>query len=71
MKKITLILILIAAFATKNFAHCPIPQWCPTADLHQVLCPGDTIETIEFPSVIAKTLIVTWWMNETRTSPPL
>ncbi|MCL2027032.1 MAG: hypothetical protein FWG79_00935 [Bacteroidales bacterium] len=68
MKKITLILIFIAAFATKSFAHCPIPQWCPSAPLHQTLCPGDTIETIEFPSVIAKTLIVTWWTNETRTN---
>ncbi|MCL2028745.1 MAG: fibrobacter succinogenes major paralogous domain-containing protein [Bacteroidales bacterium] len=68
MKKITLILILIASFATQSFAHCPIPQWCPDAPLHQTLCPGDTIETIEFPSVIAKTLIITWWMNETRTN---
>ncbi|MCL2028426.1 MAG: hypothetical protein FWG79_08080 [Bacteroidales bacterium] len=67
MKKITLILILIAAFAIKSFAYCPIPQWCPSAPLHQTLCPGDTIETIEFPSVIAKTLIVTWWTDETRT----
>ena len=68
MKKITLILVIIATFATKSFAYCPIPQWCPSAPLHQTLCPGDTIETIEFPSVIAKTLIITWWMNETRTN---
>ncbi|MCL2027087.1 MAG: fibrobacter succinogenes major paralogous domain-containing protein [Bacteroidales bacterium] len=68
MKKITLISILIATFATKNFAHCPISQWCPSAPLHQTLCPDDTIETIAFPSVIAKTLIITWWMNETRTN---
>ncbi|MCL2028611.1 MAG: hypothetical protein FWG79_09040 [Bacteroidales bacterium] len=68
MKKITLISIIFTTFATKSFAYCPIPQWCPKADLHQVLCPGDTIETIEFPSVIAKTLIVTWWTDETRTN---
>ncbi|MCL2027826.1 MAG: hypothetical protein FWG79_04985, partial [Bacteroidales bacterium] len=67
MKKITLISIFLATFATQSFAHCPIPQWCPDAPLHQTLCPGDTIETIEFPSVIAKTLIVTWWTDETRT----
>ncbi|MCL2027199.1 MAG: fibrobacter succinogenes major paralogous domain-containing protein [Bacteroidales bacterium] len=66
MKKITLILILIATFATKSFAYCPIPQWCPSAPLHQTLCPGDTIETIEFPSVIAKTLIINWWTDGTR-----
>ncbi|MCL2027627.1 MAG: hypothetical protein FWG79_03970, partial [Bacteroidales bacterium] len=66
MKKITLILILIATFATQSFAYCPIPQWCPEAPLHQTLCPSDTIETIEFPSVIAKTLIVTWWTDGTR-----
>ncbi|MCL2027577.1 MAG: hypothetical protein FWG79_03715, partial [Bacteroidales bacterium] len=68
MKKITLILIILATFATKSFAYCPIPQWCPKADLHQTLCPGDTIDPIEFPSVIAKTLIVTWWTDETRTN---
>ncbi|MCL2028473.1 MAG: hypothetical protein FWG79_08325 [Bacteroidales bacterium] len=66
MKRITLILILIAAFATKSFAHCPIPQWCPDAPLHQTLCSGQQIEEIVFPSVIAKTLIITWWTNETR-----
>ena len=68
MKKITLITILITTFATQSFAHCPIPQWCPKADLHQTLCPGEQIEEIEFPSVIAKTLVITWWMNETRTN---
>ncbi|MCL2027885.1 MAG: hypothetical protein FWG79_05280, partial [Bacteroidales bacterium] len=68
MKKITLISILLASFATQSFAHCPIPQWCPSAPLHQTLCPGDTIDPIEFPSVIAKTLIVTWWTDETRTN---
>jgi len=66
MKKITLITILIATFATKSFAYCPIPQWCPTADLHQVLCPGEPIDDIEFPSVIGKTLIINWWTDETR-----
>ncbi|MCL2028454.1 MAG: hypothetical protein FWG79_08230, partial [Bacteroidales bacterium] len=66
MKKFTLILIILASFATKSFSYCPIPQWCPEAPLHQTLCPGDTIETIEFPSVIAKVLIVTWWTDGTR-----
>ncbi|MCL2028181.1 MAG: hypothetical protein FWG79_06810 [Bacteroidales bacterium] len=66
MKKITLILILIATFGTKSFAHCPIPQWCPEAPLHQTLCSGQQIEEIEFPSVIGKTLIVTWWTDGTR-----
>ncbi|MCL2028696.1 MAG: hypothetical protein FWG79_09480, partial [Bacteroidales bacterium] len=67
MKKITLISILLATFTTKSFAYCPIPQWCPSAPLHQTLCPGESIDDIEFPSVIAKTLIVTWWTDETRT----
>ncbi|MCL2028479.1 MAG: fibrobacter succinogenes major paralogous domain-containing protein [Bacteroidales bacterium] len=66
MKKITLISIILAAFATKSFAHCPIPQWCPSADLHQVLCPGEAINPIEFPSVIGKTLIINWWTDGTR-----
>ncbi|MCL2028553.1 MAG: fibrobacter succinogenes major paralogous domain-containing protein [Bacteroidales bacterium] len=66
MKRITLILVIIATFVTKSFAYCPIPQWCPKADLHQTLCPGDTIDPIEFPSVIGKTLVITWWTNETR-----
>ncbi|MCL2026899.1 MAG: fibrobacter succinogenes major paralogous domain-containing protein [Bacteroidales bacterium] len=66
MKKITLTLILVASFATQSFAYCPIPQWCPDAPLHQILCPGESIDDIVFPSVIAKTLIVTWWTNETR-----
>ncbi|MCL2028377.1 MAG: hypothetical protein FWG79_07835, partial [Bacteroidales bacterium] len=68
MKKITLISIFLATFATQSFAHCPIPQWCPSAPLHQTLCPGEQIEEIEFPSVIAKTLIITWWTDETRTN---
>ncbi|MCL2028284.1 MAG: hypothetical protein FWG79_07340 [Bacteroidales bacterium] len=66
MKKLIFILILIAAFATKSFAHCPIPQWCPEAPLHQTLCPGESIEEIEFPSVIGKTLVITWWTDGTR-----
>ncbi|MCL2027611.1 MAG: fibrobacter succinogenes major paralogous domain-containing protein [Bacteroidales bacterium] len=65
MKKITLILVF-AAFATQSFAHCPIPQWCPDAPLHQTLCPGEQIEDIEFPSVIGRTLIITWWTDGTR-----
>ncbi|MCL2026964.1 MAG: hypothetical protein FWG79_00595 [Bacteroidales bacterium] len=66
MKKITLILILIASFGTQSFAYCPIPQWCPSAPLHQTLCPGESIEDIEFPSVIGKTLVITWWTDGTR-----
>ncbi|MCL2027644.1 MAG: hypothetical protein FWG79_04055, partial [Bacteroidales bacterium] len=66
MKKITLISIIFAAFATKSFAHCPIPQWCPSAPLHQTLCPGEQIEEIEFPSVIGKTLVINWWTDGTR-----
>ncbi|MCL2028140.1 MAG: hypothetical protein FWG79_06600 [Bacteroidales bacterium] len=66
MKKLIFISILIAAFATKSFAHCPIPQWCPSAPLHQTLCLGEQIEEIVFPSVIAKTLIITWWTDGTR-----
>ncbi|MCL2027330.1 MAG: hypothetical protein FWG79_02470, partial [Bacteroidales bacterium] len=66
MKKITLILTLIATFATKSFAYCPIPQWCPKADLHQTVCPGEPIDDIEFPSVIGKTLIINWWLDGTR-----
>ncbi|MCL2027707.1 MAG: hypothetical protein FWG79_04370 [Bacteroidales bacterium] len=65
MKKITLILVF-ATFATKSFAHCPIPQWCPSAPLHQTLCPGEQIDPIEFPSVIGKTLIINWWTDGTR-----
>ena len=75
MKKIALISILIASFVTKSFAYCPIPQWCPNAPLYQTLCHGEQIEDIEFPSVIAKVLIVTWWTDGTRihsfaTPPP-
>ncbi|MCL2027122.1 MAG: fibrobacter succinogenes major paralogous domain-containing protein [Bacteroidales bacterium] len=66
MKKTIFTLVLIATFATKSFAHCPIPQWCPDAPLHQTLCPGEQIDPIEFPSVIGRTLIITWWTNETR-----
>ncbi|MCL2027201.1 MAG: hypothetical protein FWG79_01820, partial [Bacteroidales bacterium] len=66
MKKITLITILLATFATKSFAYCPIPQWCPSAPLHQTLCPGEQIEDIEFPSVIGRTLIINWWLDGTR-----
>ncbi|MCL2028367.1 MAG: hypothetical protein FWG79_07770 [Bacteroidales bacterium] len=66
MKKTIFITILIASFATKSFAYCPIPQWCPSAPLHQTLCPGESIDDIEFPSVIAKVLIVTWWTDGTR-----
>ncbi|MCL2027150.1 MAG: fibrobacter succinogenes major paralogous domain-containing protein [Bacteroidales bacterium] len=66
MKKTIFISILIAAFATKSFAHCPIPQWCPDAPLHQTLCPGEQIEEIEFPSVIGQTLIINWWTDGTR-----
>ncbi|MCL2027083.1 MAG: hypothetical protein FWG79_01200 [Bacteroidales bacterium] len=57
MKKITLILVF-AVFATKSFAHCPIPQWCPKADLHQTLWTGEPIDAIEFPTVMGKTLVV-------------
>ncbi|MCL2028717.1 MAG: fibrobacter succinogenes major paralogous domain-containing protein, partial [Bacteroidales bacterium] len=66
MKKITLISIILATFAAQSFAYCPIPQWCPKADLHQTLCPGDTIDPIEFPSVMGKTLIINWWTDGTR-----
>ncbi|MCL2028607.1 MAG: hypothetical protein FWG79_09020 [Bacteroidales bacterium] len=66
MKRITLILVILATFATKSFAYCPIPQWCPDAPLHQVLCPGEAINPIEFPSVIGKTLIINWWTDGTR-----
>ena len=66
MKKITLISIILATFATQSFAHCPIPQWCPEAPLHQTLCPGEQIEEIEFPSVMGKTLIINWWTDGTR-----
>ncbi|MCL2028111.1 MAG: fibrobacter succinogenes major paralogous domain-containing protein [Bacteroidales bacterium] len=66
MKKITLILIFFTTFASQSFAHCPIPQWCPTADLHQVLCAGQAIDDIEFPSVIGQTLIINWWTDGTR-----
>ncbi|MCL2028097.1 MAG: hypothetical protein FWG79_06360 [Bacteroidales bacterium] len=69
MKKITLILILIATFATQSFAHCPIPQWCPNADLHQTLCGTQNIDPIEFPTVMGKTLIVEWWADGTRSAP--
>ncbi|MCL2027468.1 MAG: hypothetical protein FWG79_03165 [Bacteroidales bacterium] len=75
MKKITLISIIIATFTTKSFAYCPIPQWCPKADLHQTLWTGEQIDPIEFPSVIGKTLIIDWWTDGTRihsfgTPPP-
>ncbi|MCL2028639.1 MAG: fibrobacter succinogenes major paralogous domain-containing protein [Bacteroidales bacterium] len=66
MKKTIFISILIAAFATQSFAHCPIPQWCPKADLHQTVCPGEPIDDIEFPSVIGKTLVINWWLDGTR-----
>ncbi|MCL2027329.1 MAG: fibrobacter succinogenes major paralogous domain-containing protein [Bacteroidales bacterium] len=69
MKKITLILILIATFATKSFASypCPTPSWCPSADLHQTLClPLDQIDPIEFPSVMGRTLFLEWWKDDTR-----
>ncbi|MCL2027871.1 MAG: fibrobacter succinogenes major paralogous domain-containing protein [Bacteroidales bacterium] len=66
MKKTIFISILIAAFATKNFAHCPIPQWCPSAPLHQILCSGEQIEEIEFPSVMGRTLFLEWWTDGTR-----
>ncbi|MCL2028397.1 MAG: hypothetical protein FWG79_07935 [Bacteroidales bacterium] len=66
MKKIIFISIIVATFATKSFAYCPIPQWCPDAPLHQTLCPGEQIEEIEFPSVIGRTLIINWWTDGTR-----
>ena len=66
MKKTIFISILIAAFGTKSFAHCPIPQWCPDAPLHQILCSGEQIEEIEFPSVMGRTLFLEWWSDGTR-----
>ncbi|MCL2028282.1 MAG: hypothetical protein FWG79_07330, partial [Bacteroidales bacterium] len=69
MKKITLILILIAAFATKSFASCPIPQWCPSAPLDQNINLGGSINPIEFPSVIGRILVVEWWTDLTRSIP--
>ncbi|MCL2028565.1 MAG: hypothetical protein FWG79_08805, partial [Bacteroidales bacterium] len=68
MKKITLILVF-AAFATKSFASCPIPQWCPSAPLDQNINLGNSITRIDFPTVIAATLVVEWWTDLTRTTP--
>ncbi|MCL2028538.1 MAG: fibrobacter succinogenes major paralogous domain-containing protein, partial [Bacteroidales bacterium] len=69
MKKITLILILIASFATQSFASCPIPQWCPSAPLDQNINLGNSITRIDFPTVIAATLVVEWWTDLTRSTP--
>ncbi|MCL2027665.1 MAG: hypothetical protein FWG79_04160 [Bacteroidales bacterium] len=69
MKKITLIFILIAAFASKSFAYCPIPQWCPSAPLDQNINLGNSITRIDFPTVIGATLVVEWWTDLTRSTP--
>ncbi|MCL2028530.1 MAG: hypothetical protein FWG79_08625, partial [Bacteroidales bacterium] len=68
MKKITLILVIVA-FATQSFASCPIPQWCPSAPLDQNINLGGSINPIEFPSVIGRTLVVEWWTDLTRSTP--